>query len=218
MARAALGVAIVLASLFASAKPTSAERFGPDPNLSPSYRILNRAKDGEEVRLSHLMQRYAQDRSDKLFATLSPLLGGDAPRLNFQPTGSPFTPNNSSANLTDRIGAPKGTINFDPLAVEALINDGSPFHNSGVNNLPHEFSHTRQTPQTLAQLLTREGGAQAFTDIVTPAAANRAKIPYRVGNYDGDYADYVKAVQQPPYGRDWILAGQFGRTGSPAWP
>lgn len=202
------------------ASPRTAQRVTAAPSQSPSYRMLNRPRDGEEVRLSALFHQSAQGLSDKLFGSLATLLGGTAPTLNFVPTGSPLAPDNLSTNLTDRPGAPKGTINADPLAVESLVNNASPYHDSGVNGYPHEFAHTRQLPQTLADLMRREGGAQAFADLVTPTAAQRAGIPYNpvVGNVDGAYAPFVQAVQQPPYGRDWIMGAQFGRTAPPAWP
>lgn len=221
MGRAAvLGVAMAatIATHLAGAQPTAAKRLGPDPNLSYTYRILNNPTTGDAFGFRSAIHGYAQKRSDGLFRALEPLLGGASPQLNFLPTGSPLVPTTMSANVVGKPGAPQGTINVDPLAVETLINDHSPYHDSGVNGYPHEMSHLRQSRDTLAQFLTREGGAQAFANLVTPTAAQRAGIPYRPGNFDGDYAPFVQAVQAAPYGRDWILAGQFGRSGSPAWP
>lgn len=220
MLRAVLGVIVVSSALAlaAAANPAGTPRHGPaGPGPSPSFTILNRPRNGDEVRLKQVIQGYAQTRSDALFQQLAAILGGNAPRLNFVPTGSPLTPGNSSTNLTDKNPyAPKGTINMDPLAVEALTNDRSDYHNSGVNGLPHEMAHTRQLPDVLGSTPLAEGGAQGFADIVTAAAAQRAKIPYLTGNYDGDYADYVTQANATK-GRDWLLGGQFGRP-PVSWP
>lgn len=219
MLRAVLGVIMVSSALAlaAAAKPSAVKRFGPDPNAFYSYRILNRPTSSDERAIRNLgLQPEAQRRSDRLFAAIAKVLGGDAPHLNFVPTGSPLAPTNAAANLTDRPGAPKGTINVDPLAVEALINNRSPYHSSGVNTMPHEMMHLRQTPATLSVLADREGGAQAFSDLVSPIAAQRAGIPYTVGNYDGDYGPLVQAVMQQK-GRDWIFGGQMGKP-PVSWP
>jgi hypothetical protein len=215
-------LAVVAAALMAALTPLhalAAKRLPEaDPNASYSYRILNRPTSSDERAIKNLgLQPEAQRRSDRLFSALVSLLGGDAPKLNFVPTGSPLAPRGTSANLVDRPGAPIGQINLAPIAVEALINDRSPDHNLGVNVMPHEMAHTRQVRDVLRSDELAEGGAQSFSDMVTPEAARRAHIPYRAGNYDGLYAAYVQSVQKNK-GRDWILAGQFGRPGSPAWP
>lgn len=191
----------------------------PDPNASYTYRILNAPSSGDERGIRNLaLQPKAQQLSDKLFTSLSSLLGGSAPGLNFVPTGSQFAPNSFAANLSDRTGAPQGTINVDPLAVEGLINNTSAYHSPAVNAMPHEMMHLRQQPSVLASLMQSEGGAQAFADLVTPEAAHRANIPFQNGNFDGSYAPYVQSVQQAPYGRDWILGGQMGKTAPPTFP
>lgn len=210
-----LGVA-VLASALALAAVGHPQPGAAAPTSTYSYKILNAATSSDERAIKNLgLQPEAQRRTNRLFNALAVVLGGAAPALNFVPTGSPLAPTNLAANLTDRPGAPKGTINIDPLGVEALINNASEYHNSGVNALPHEMMHTRQTPSVLASLADREGGAQAFADLVTPEAAHRAGIPYTPGDFDGAYAAYVKAAQAR--GRDWLLGGQMGKPPVP-WP
>jgi hypothetical protein len=58
-------------------------------------------------------------------------------------------------------GAPRGTINMDPMAVTGLVDDINGEHSFTVNGVPHEMAHLRQTAAVLASLLQREGGAQA---------------------------------------------------------
>lgn len=179
--------------------------------------MLTAPASGDDYRFGQAFHQNAQDLSNRLFTSLESLLGGSAPTLNFVSAGSPLTPDHFSANLADQPGGPKGTINLDPEAVDALIEFKSPVHSSAVNNMPHEMAHLRQTGAVLADLIQREGGAQAFTDLVTPVAARRARIPYVDGSYDGAYADYVRQVQEQR-GRDWILGTQFGRVAPPSWP
>lgn len=208
-----LGVVVLASalSLAAAPKPGTAS-----PTSTYTFRILSNPTTGDEFGFRNAIQQTAQTDSDKLFNALVSVLGGGAPQLNFVPMGSALTPGDLSANFEAAPGAPQGTINVDPLAIEALTNNGSAYHSSSVNALPHEMSHLRQTPAVLASLADREGGAQAFTDLVTPEAAHRAGIPYANGNYDGSYSNFVKAAQAK--GRDYLLAGQFGRAVTPAWP
>lgn len=216
MARALLGV-VLLAALLAPASATARPILAPGDSYT--YRILNNPTTGDAFGFRSAIQQNAQGLSDKLYGSLASLLGAGAPKLNFVPSGSPLLSEaDTSANVEGQLGAPAGSVNVDPLAVESLTNFKSPYHDSGLNVYPHEYAHLKQTPSTLAQLLTREGGAQAFADQVTPTAAKRAGIPYTPGNYDGSYAPYVQTVQQPPYGRSWILGGQFGKTAPPTWP
>lgn len=205
-----LGV-VVLASALALAAAGHPQPGSADPTSSYTYKMLNAPTSGDEVAIRNLaLLPYAEGRSDKLFNALVSVLGGAAPQLNFVPTGSQFVgATDLSANLNDRAGAPKGTINVDPLALEGIINDASPVHSGAINQLPHEMMHTRQTQQVLASTPDAEGGAQAFADLVTPEAAHRAGIPYANGNFDGSYADYVKAAQAK--GPAWILGGQMGK-------
>jgi hypothetical protein len=188
--------------------------------LSPAnytYQIINNPRSSDDIIVRQALQKDAQGMSDRLFQALSAILGGSAPRLNFVATGSPLTPRNTSVNLTDSPYAPMGVINADPTAVNALINPNSAAHSSAVLAFPHEMAHLRQTADVLANIPQREGGAQAFTDTVTPVAAQRAGIPFRMGNYDGPYAQFVQQANQ--LGRDWIMAGQFGHpTPAPSWP
>jgi hypothetical protein len=209
----------MLASLLAPQAASRPQAVKADPNASYSYRILDNPTTGDAFGFRGAIQQNAQGLSDKLFHSLASLLGGAAPTLNFVPTGSQFAPTNLSANLTDRVGAPKGQVNVDPLATEALTNFRSPYHDSGTNAFPHEFSHLSQTSDVTRSSPLAEGGAQAFADYVTPSAARTAHIPYNLGEpgqYDGAYADYVKAAQAK--GLAWILAGQFGKPGTPAFP
>lgn len=181
----------------------------PNPNASYSYRILNAPTSSDERAIKTLgLQREAQRRSDALFSALSSILGGAAPKLNFVSTGTPGVENDLSANVVAAPGMPASTVNVSPLAVEGLINNASPWHNSSVNQLPHEDAHLRQIPSVLANLALREGSAQAFADLVAPAAAQRARIPYAAGSFDGSYAPFVKQAQD--LGAGWLTGGQFG--------
>src|SRR3954465_4496364 len=85
--------------------------------------ILGNPTSGDEFGFRPAMQQYAQDRSNRMFGALASLLGGEAPGLNFAPPGSQFASNHMSANVIDQTGAPKGTINVDPLAAESIIDD-----------------------------------------------------------------------------------------------
>lgn len=200
---AAASLAALLAGHAAQASPAT------DAG-SYHLKILSAPTTGDEFGFRGAMQQYAQGRSDRMFGALSSMLGGTAPQLNFVPTDSALTPNHISTNIADAPGAPLGTINADPLVTQGLIDNLSPVHGLAVNALPHEMAHTRQTQQTLAQLLTREGGAQAFADLEAAPAAKAAGIPYQPGNYDGAYADYVKQIMASKP-QSWITAGQFGR-------
>lgn len=217
MTRVLLGV-VLLASLLAPASATGAQRTSFNPNTSYTFRSLNNPTSGDAFGFRAAIQQNAQGLSNKLYGSLASLLGGTAPALNFVPTGSQLLSEaDTSANIEGQVGAPRGTMNVDPLAVEALTNFKSPYHDSGVNQYPHEYAHLHQTQGTLADLMRREGGAQAFADLVTPTATKRAGIPYdkAAGNLDGDYTDFVKQAQA--LGRDWVLQQQFGRSGA-NWP
>lgn len=180
--------------------------------------MLTAPTSGDDYRFGQAFHQNAQALSNRLFTSLESVLGGTAPALNFVQTGSSLTPEHFSANVADAVGAPKGTINLDPSAVDALIEFKSANHDSAVNAMPHEMAHLRQTAAVLADLMQREGGAQAFADLVAPVAASRANIPYfdAFNSHDGGYADY--ADQARLRGRDWILGTQFGRTAPPTWP
>lgn len=180
-----------------------------------AYRALSAPQGGDDMMFRQAFQQNAQGTSDRLFAALQKVLGGNAPKLNFVQPGTAGVESGISTNLTDRPGFAKGTINMDPTGVQALIDAGNTFHSSAVNQMPHEMMHTRQTPQVLASIPDREGGAQAFADMVTSGAAAQAKIPYDAGFYDGGYSDFVKAAQAR--GRDWILGGQMGKP-AVSWP
>lgn len=180
----------------------------------PTDYLRNRENDIYQRQL----QTRAQGRSNKLFAALSRLLGGDAPALNFVMMHSPLIGREGdlSANSGNNPGGPAGTINVDPLATYGVVFDKTPIHSGAINQLPHEMAHLRQTPDVLSSIPIREGGAQGFADLVAQIAAQRAGIPYAPGNFDAGYAGYVQQARQR--GRDWLLAGQFGNTGSPTWP
>lgn len=191
----------------------AAAKTQPRPSGPGSYdfRILDNPTSGDEFGFRNAFHGYAQGRSNRIFTSLASLLGGDAPTLNFVPTGSDLVANHMSANLQDQPdGSKAGQINMDPLSVDALINDSSPIHSGVVNQMPHEMAHTRQTQPTLAQLLTREGGAQAFADLEAAPAAQAAGIPYTPGNYDGAYAELVQQIMASKP-QSWILGTQFGR-------
>lgn len=181
-----------------------------DPNTSYAYRILNAPTSSDERAIKNLgLQPKAQQASDRLFSALSSVLGGSAPKMNFVASGSPLTESDFSATPATN------TVNVDPLGSWSLIDAKSPYHNAAVVDVPHEMAHLRQTLQVLADAATREGSAQAFADLVTPASAQRAQIAYVPGNYDGTYAAVTKQAQAR--GTDWLLGGQFGHA-PVAWP
>lgn len=184
-----------------------------NPSGGEDYKALSSPTSGEEYLFRRLERQQAQARSDAFFAALKALLGGSAPGLNFVPSGSALVRGGGMSTRPQR----SPDIAIDPLATYSLIDDQAPRHSSTVNGLAHEDAHLRQLLSVLASLPTSEGGAQAFADLVAQDAAQRAKIPYLPGNYDYDYADCVKQVNAQR-GRDWILAGQFGKAGSPTWP
>jgi hypothetical protein len=193
------GVA-TLAALATAAVPAVAHS-GLAPTATPTYRILSNPHGGDDFLFRNAIQDDAQSMSNRLFAALQTVLGGTAPTLNFVQTDSPLTPAHFSAQGTDQ-------INIDPLGVETFTNANNSAHSPAVLDMPHEMAHLRQTQQVLADLVQREGGAQAFADLVTPTAAKRSGIAYTPGNYDANYADYVRQVH--PLGPGWLLGGQFG--------
>jgi len=215
--RLAILATFTLMAALTPLQAAAAGRSSQSLSAQDAYRYLANPTSGDEFGFRNAFHGYAQQRSDGLFSALASVLGGSSPQLNFVQPGSDFTPNHMSANLRDRPGAPVGQINLDPLATSSLIVDNAGDHNLVVNGMPHEMMHVKQQPSVLASLADREGGAQAFADLVTAAAAQKAAIPYQPGNYDGAYTDFVKAAQAR--GRDWLLAGQMGRsTPAPAWP
>lgn len=171
--------------------------------------ILDEPRSSDEQAFRTALWQYAQQRSNRLFQPLEPVLGGAAPTLNFVAAGSPITPNHMSENIRGTPLAPAGEINMDPFSVDGLIVNSAPAHSVVVNQMPHEMAHTRQTQQVLADTAASEGGAQAFADLVAAAAAQKAGVPYTPGDYDGSYTDFVKQAQAR--GNNWILGGQFGR-------
>jgi hypothetical protein len=182
-----------------------------NPTATYAYRTLSNPTSGDEFGFRGAIQQNAQGMSDRLFTALQSILGGHAPHLNFVQNGDPSTPNNLSANPTTN------TINMDPVAVSALTDAHTTTHNIAVNDMSHESAHLRQILAVLADMGQREGGAQAFADLVTPAAAQRAHIPFTAGSYDGDYAPFVQQINQRPDARSFILGGQFGHA-PVAWP
>lgn len=215
MGRLSLGV--LMAASLAALMAGNAQPSGPPlANQSYTYRILNNPTTGDGFGLRAVLQQTAQANSNKLYATLSSLLGGSAPPLNDVPTGSPFlTDGDASANIADQVGAPKGSVNVSPLALEALINNSSPYHDGGVHLLPHEYAHLHQTSTVLADPTMREGGAEEFSNEVTPTAAQRAGIPFH-GAFNSVYGPQATQAQQR--GRQWVLGSQFGNTAPVRWP
>jgi hypothetical protein len=177
-------------------------------NRSYVYRILNDPRTGDAFGFRAAIQALAQKRASALFAGTG--LTGAAPRLNDVPTGSPLLAGSwLSANLAGSAGAPQGSINVNPAAIWGLTTDSSPYHDPATNYVPHEMAHLQQTPAVLADQSVREGGAQAFADLVTPKAARSAGIPYRPGSYDSNYTGFAQQARQ--LGMQWLLKGQFGR-------
>lgn len=154
----------------------------------------------------------AQNVSDRMFAALQKVLGGTAPKLSFAAQTDPNGEFNAQAFPAEN------RIALDPAYMIGLVDPRSQLHDQAVNVLPHEDMHLRQTSAVLADRTQREGGAQAFADIVAAAAAHTAHIPYTSvpGAFDGSYAPLVQAVMSQ-YGRDWVLGGQMGKP-PVAWP
>jgi hypothetical protein len=219
-----LALAAMVSALAAAAAP--AARTSPlalaahNPTIGPAWTALTNPRTGDAFLVRLAEHQYAQQRSDALYNALAALLGGAPPQLNFVPMDSSYL--NGLGDMSANGGgfsapdAPAGTINIDPVATISLIDDDAVGHDIAVNQLPHEDAHLHQTAAVLADTALREGSAQAFADLVAETAAAKAGIPYRPGSYDGGYSDYVAQAMQR--GRDWILAGQFGRAGSPSWP
>lgn len=197
---AALSPLTAAASGRALQQPLNAHGYG--------IQILTTPSTGDELGFRTAIQHGAQARSDALFQALAKVLGGSPPTLNFQPTvaGGEFHAYADPA---------ANQIVLDPAATLGIVSDQDTFHDGAINGLPHEMAHLRQTPQVLASIPVREGGAQAFADTTTNLAAAAAGIPYTPGFFDGSYAPYVQQAQQR--GRDWILSGQFGRPPT-VWP
>jgi hypothetical protein len=207
-----LGVVVLASALALAARGTqthSALASAYDPNQSYSYRILSKPTSSDERAIRTLgLQPEAQQLSNRLFAALVKVLGGQAPMLSFTPA---IAASGGEAHLSASPG--QNTVNIDPYATEGLINAAAPTHSGAVNQMPHEMAHLRQVVTSVAD---REGGAQAFADLVTPAAAAAAHTPYDATiNFDGVYAPFVKAAQAR--GRDWLLGTQFGHAPVP-WP
>jgi hypothetical protein len=152
----------------------------------------------------------AQDDSDRIFAALVKVLGGDAPKLQFVgsiPAAGGLTETHLEADPA------ANRINIDPYAMHGLVYNDAPTHSGAFNQMPHEMAHLRQTVTAVPD---REGGAQAFADLVSPEVAALTHSRYdSTRNFDGAYADYVKAAQAK--GRDWLLGTQFGHP-AVAWP
>lgn len=189
---------------------------------SPYYAPLSNPTGGDQFMARNALQQTAQSQSDKMFSAIQSLLGGTAPGLNFVPYDSPLLSGGeaaSSANVTDYPGGPKGTINVAPAITTSFVDPKlGLYHDAATYIFPHEMSHLRQLPSVLASVPVREGGAQAFADIVSPFAARAAGVPLNTANQsaaDGGYEDVVAAANAR--GRDWLLYGQFGKPAG-TWP
>lgn len=171
-------------------------------------RILASPSSGDELSFRTTFHNDAQDLSNRIFNPLAKVLGGQAPTLNFV--------DSVDGGFHASADPASNSINYDPAATEGLIDENGATHSGAVNGLPHEMAHLRQTPAVLASLADREGGAQAFADLVSPEAAALARTYYDDSrNYDGSYAAFVKAAQGR--GNDWLLGGQFGHP-PVVWP
>lgn len=203
--------AVVVLALMAALTPLQAAA-GQKPDASNSnvyfQKILTNPAGGDEVLVNRVFRKDAQGLSNRMFGALAKVLGGAAPTLAFPTSLASDEFHASAAPATN-------TVNLDPTATQALVQEASPFHSSFVNALPHEMAHLRQTPQVLASLPDREGGAQAFADMVSSVAAAMAKTPYDGGAYDGSYAPFVQAAKAR--GNDWITGTQFGHA-PVSWP
>lgn len=175
-------------------------------------RILTAPSSGDENAFQRVFHGDAQQLSNSMFNAVAKILGGQTPQLNFEPAITGFT---GEVHLSATPSA--NQINVDPYATEGLIDEQAPTHTGAVNQLPHEMMHLRQLASVLASIPDREGGAQAFADIVAPGAAKQAHTFYDSGlNFDGAYAQFVKDVLAKK-GRDWVLGGQMGKQ-PVAWP
>lgn len=192
------------------AAPQAAARQSDYLPQTLSYKSLDNPTTGDEFMFRLGIYDNARGISSRTFGAVSSLLGGADPALNFVPTGDPAAPGHASATPATN------TVNLDPLAVEAIVNNASPVHSPGYLNLLHEMAHLRQIPSVWGDTAQAEGGAQAFADTVTPLAARQAGVPFLPGDYDANYADYVKQAQAR--GLQWILGGEFGNTAPVTWP
>jgi hypothetical protein len=214
LAPVALLVAVMaLTPLLAAAAGKTGQAGRSDRN-EYFQKILTNPAGGDEVLINRVFRKDAQGLSDRMFGAVQKVLGGEAPRLNFVGAGD-ITAQGFSANLTDRPGFQRGTVNVNPSAVQWLVEEQNSFHDNAVNALPHEFMHLRQTPEVLRSDWQAEGGAQAFANAVSPIAAAAAKTRYAPVPAP-PYGDYVKQVLAQK-GRDWIFGGQMGKPPT-TWP
>lgn len=205
-----LAAVAVVVTVVAGLSPLQAAAANGLPDQTNLLRILSgRTNDIKEDFYKRKAQTRAVHMKDAMFGALAKVLGGQAPDLNF------VSGINSAeeAHLSATPGANR--INIDPYATQGFVDASARTHSGAVNAVPHEMAHLRQTAAILASVAQREGGAQAFADIVTPIAAAAAKTSYNGGNYDGGYADFVKQAQAR--GRDWLFGTQFGHA-PVSWP
>jgi len=206
-AAVALAVMAVLSPLHAAA---AAQQFGP-ADLLGSFANYDAMKDPTGLPGSD--GYIATDLANRIYASLQKVLGGERPTIRFVQS---IPPQNGLDEIHLEAYPDDNTITLDPYAMHALAYAAANTHSGAVNQIPHELMHLRQTKQVLASIPDREGGAQAFADQVAPEVAALVHTPYNAGlNFDGAYADYVKAAQAR--GRDWLFGGQMGKP-PVAWP
>lgn len=210
-------LAVVALAIMAALTPLQAAAAGKaTPETRGSYwtRILTAPSSGDENSFQRVFRGDAQQLSDRVFTAVAKVLGGATPQLNFVAS---IAPENGQSEVHLSATPAANQINVDPYATEGLIDEKAATHTGAVNQLPHEMAHLRQIAQVLASNSDREGGAQAFADIVAPHAAQLAHTYYNPSlNFDGVYAPLVQAVMNQN-GRDWVLGGQFGHP-PVAWP
>lgn len=175
-----------------------------DPAHSSMVTMLSQPSSGDDFYVRNAVHQQTQRLSDALFKTVHEYTGGDAPTVQMVPQVDPNGVFHAQAILG------QNQINVDPETAVGLITEANPYHSGTVNVMPHEMAHLRQLADVLSNPDLREGGAQAFADIVSPLAAALAGTGYDASrNYDGAYAVPTQNVLAQQ-GRGWVLASQFG--------
>lgn len=97
----------------------------------------------------------------------------------------------------------RGHVYVTPLGLLAATAPqvGGPMYAWGQQTPIHEMAHAWQSPQTQQDVVSTEGGAQAYTRATVPAALGPLMT------YDTEYAPYVRQVESDPA---WVMRGQFG--------
>lgn len=96
-----------------------------------------------------------------------------------------------------------GKVNLSPMTVfGATSPEFSGLHSWAESTLIHELAHALQRPSVQKNVVTREGGAQAYADAAVPAVLGPLQTS------DTDYSGYVNAVRR--MGPGYYMKRQFG--------